>query len=115
MPYSENAQHVRPDAKCGLFPRSSPPLFPESAFSNRFTPYEYPRQRHRDSHLIRKHFLKRGCWYVSDRISRKEKRAIAIVVNQAHAFIHKLILANGAMAHLAVNANIEHGTAWDVD
>ena len=84
-----------------------------STFS--FTPYEYPRQLHRDGHLIRKHFLKRGRWYVSDRISRKERRAIAIVVNQAHAFIHKLILANGAMAHLAVNANIEHGTAWDVD
>lgn len=84
-----------------------------STFS--FTPCEYPRQRHRDGHLIRKHFLKRGRWHVSERISRKEKRAIAIVVNQAHAFIHQLILANGAMAHLAVNANIEHGTAWDVD
>ena len=88
---------------------------PKMGSTYSFTPYEYPRQRHADGQLIRKHFLKRGRWYVSDRISRKERRAIAIVVNQAHAFIHKLILANGAMAHLAVNANIEHGTAWDVD
>ena len=81
----------------------------------RFETAEYPRQPHADTHLIRKHFMRRGRWYVSHRLSNKEQDAIAAVVNQAHAFIHKLILANSTMAHLAVNSHIQDGTASNVD
>ena len=81
---------------------------PKLGSTFRFETSEYPRRRHVNGHLIRKHFLQRGRWCVSDRISRKEEHAVSLVVIKANAFLQKLILENSSMAHLAVNANIHH-------
>ncbi|MCY4587803.1 MAG: hypothetical protein OXB98_17335 [Bryobacterales bacterium] len=84
----------------------------EARFS--FSPTEFPRQRHGNGVLIQKHFRKKGRWHLTKRISRKEEIALATIVNQAHSFIHKLVLAKGTPKNLPVNANYESGTAWDV-
>ncbi|MCY4584591.1 MAG: hypothetical protein OXB98_00990 [Bryobacterales bacterium] len=51
---------------------------------------------------------------MTQKLTRKEEAALATIVNQAHSFIHKLILSNGTPESLPVNANYESGTAWDV-
>ncbi len=51
---------------------------------------------------------------MTQKLTRKEETALATIVNQAHTFIHKLILTKGKPENLPVNANYESGTAWDV-
>lgn len=87
---------------------------PKLGSTFRFETAENPQQPHADTHLIRKHFMQRGRWRVSHRLSKKEQVAIATIVNQAHTFIHRLILSKDKPEHLPVNANYEHGTAWNV-
>ena len=83
-----------------------------STFS--FSVSEFPERRRDSSLLVQRHYLKNGKWHVTNRIRRKDKVAIANIVNKAHTFIHRLILMNGKAEHLPVNANYESGTAWDV-
>lgn len=84
----------------------------EARFS--FSPTEYPRQRHGNAVLIQKHFRKKGRWYVTKRISRKEEIALATIVNQSHTAIHRLILAKDQPLHVYADANFESATAWTV-
>ena len=78
-----------------------------------FVPNFTPRPHHGDGVVIRKHFRANGRWCETTDITRKEENDLAIIVNQAHLSLHRLILSK-QQKDVCANANYESGTAWRV-